>query len=298
MRLEGTAVDFGGSKIAAARFEHGRIISHRQVPTSASGDLDAQLAAVGDLLAELGYSGTQPLGVAVTGRLDSDGRWWAVNAQTLEAINGVPLAAKLIERFGRSTRALNDADAAALGEAVYGAGRGIGNVGFITVSTGVGGGFVLGGRLVTSSDGLTGHVGFMTTGGSDIPCGSGRVGTVEAVASGGAIGRAAVDVLGPGATARAVFEHWRDGKDWAVEIVQRSAAEIARLCVNLKTALGLDLVVVGGSVGLAAGYLDIVRDYVSVEPPLFRVNIKPAALGRDSPLFGALEHTMRESRDT
>ncbi len=292
--LTGLAIDIGGSKIAAARFQAGVIVARRRRATDGSLNVGAWIATIGELLADLGGTGAEPVGVAVTGRVDGEGRWSAINTDTLSGVDGVPLANDLQQRFGPRVVAMNDALAAATGEAIYGAGQGAPAMAYLTVSTGVGGGIVLGGRPLTSVDGLAGHIGFMTTRHGDVPCPSGRVGTLESVASGKAIeqaaraaGRADIDAAG-------VFHHWRRGDEWAAAIVQRSADAIADACANLKAALGLDVVVIGGSVGLAEGYLDLVRGASDREPPLFRVELRPAALGADSPLFGAL-HTANEA---
>ncbi|SFD35696.1 ROK family protein, partial [Tropicimonas isoalkanivorans] len=66
------------------------------------------------------------------------------------------------------------------------------------------------------------------------------------------------------------------------------AASIARLCADLTAIFGLDRIAVGGSVGLADGYLPRVAGYLGKEPELFRVPLVPARLGQDSALLGAL----------
>ncbi len=292
--LTGLAIDIGGSKIAAARFQDGAIVARHRLATDGSLNVAAWIDTVGELLAELGDTSAEPVGVAVTGRVDGEGRWSAINTDTLSAVDGAPLADGLRRRFGPRVAAMNDALAAATGEAIYGAGQGASTMAYLTVSTGVGGGIVLGGRPLTSVDGLAGHVGFMTTQHGDAPCPSGRVGTLESVASGKAIEQAARAGGHEDTDAAGVFDHWRSGEDWAAVIVQRSADAIAEASANLKAALGLEIVVIGGSVGLAEGYLDLVRHALDREPPLFRVEVRPAALGADSPLLGAL-HMAREA---
>lgn len=278
MSISGFAVDLGGTKTAAARIEAGRVVARLQRATDAGADVAAQLDSVAALLGELGYPHGDALGVAVAGRVDAEGDWHAVNTGTLRAISAAPLGRLLRSRFGDRARALNDAAAAALAEARLGAGRGAYNFAYLTVSTGVGGGLVLGGRLIDSRDGLAGHVGFTSSRFSDQLCGSGRTGTVESVAGGRAIAAAAGL-----ADARAVFEGGRHP-----EIIERSAAAIACLIADLATILGLDRVAVGGSIGLAPGYLPMVLTHLAKEPELFRPTVAPAELGQDSGLVGAL----------
>jgi len=280
MSLSGFAVDLGGTKIAAARIETGQVVARLQDRTEAEAGLEAQLAKMAELLAALGYCHDDPLGVAVAGRVDRDGNWHAVNTRTLTAIAAAPLGARLAERFGAHARAINDAAAAAVAEARIGAGQGARNFAYLTVSTGVGGGIVLDGKLVESANGLAGHVGFVSSPLGSRRCGSGRMGTVESVAGGKAIAAAAGLP-----DARSVFESGAQG-----EVIARAAASIATLVTDLTAILGLDRVAIGGSIGLAPGFLDQVRTQAATEPSLFQTEIVPAGLGQDSGLLGALLH--------
>ncbi|CAN7358527.1 ROK family protein [Devosia sp. LjRoot3] len=278
MSVSGFAVDLGGTKTAAARIEDGQVVARLQTSTDAGADMDVQVEVIAGLLAELGYGHGEALGVAVTGRVDRQGDWHAINTGTLRGISAAPLGATLRRRFGHRAHCVNDAAAAALAEARLGAGRGTYNFAYLTVSTGVGGGLVLGGRLIDSGNGLAGHVGFAGSRLGDQRCGSGRLGTVESVAGGRAIAAAAGLP-----DARSVFEH--GGFDG---IVDRSAAAIAGLIGDLTAILGLDRVAVGGSIGLAPGYLLRVLRHLEDEPPLFRPEVVPAELNHDSGLVGAL----------
>ncbi|MDO5643607.1 MAG: ROK family protein [Paracoccus sp. (in: a-proteobacteria)] len=278
MTLSGFAVDLGGTKIAAARIDDGAITARLQHPTDADAGWSAQLETLAGMLDGLGHRFGDPLGAAVAGRVDADGNWHAVNAGTLRAISAAPLQSAMEQRFGPQSRALNDAAAAAIAESRLGAGRGVRNFAYLTVSTGVGGGLVLDGRLIDSGNGLAGHVGFVTSRLGTERCGSGRIGTVESVAGGRAIAAAAGL-----ADAKAVFTH--GGFD---AVIDRSAAAIAGLIADLTAILGLDRVAIGGSIGLAPGYLDRVAAHLETEPPLFRPAILPAALSQDSGLVGAL----------
>lgn len=278
MSLSGYAVDLGGTKTAAARIEYGKVAARLQNPTDAGAGWEAQVETLSAMLSDLGYRYGEPLGAAVTGRIDAAGNWHAVNTGTLTAIGAAPLQAALRDRFGPNVCAANDAAAAALAESWFGAGQGVRNFAFVTVSTGVGGGLVLGGRLVDSTTGLAGHVGFAGSRLSTGRCDSGRAGTVESVAGGRAIAAAAGLP-----NARAVFE------DGGFEpIIDRSAAAIAGLIGDLTAIVGLDRVAIGGSIGLAPRYLQRVLAHLDKEPPLFRPEVVPARLNQDSGLIGAL----------
>lgn len=278
--IEGFAVDLGGTKTAASRIENSTIVDRVQEPTDGKAGLEDQISAMAGLLSRLGFEPGARLGVAVAGRINSTGHWQAVNADTLSGIKGVPLLERLRSRFGANVTVRNDAAAAAIAEARFGAGQGVRNFGYLTVSTGVGGDVVLDGRLVQSANGLAGHLGFVSSPFGDSMCGSGRRGTVESVASGRAIAAAAGTV-----DAKAAFSADTEEARRAIEI---SAAAIARLGADLAAIFGLERLAIGGSVGLAEGYIALVTEKMVVEPPLFRVPVVPAVLGHDSALLGAL----------
>lgn len=274
------AIDLGGTKTAAARIVAGQIETRLQAQTDGNGSIDQQIDVMAELLEKIGFQNGARLGVAVAGRVDAAGHWRAVNAQTLSQIDGKNLLESLRERFGNNVTVMNDAAAAALAEAKIGAGKGVDHFAYLTISTGVGGGVILHGRAVQSKNGLAGHLGFISSPfGTDL-CGSGRHGTVESTASGRAIARAAMTE-----DAKAAFTA---NTPHAHAAIDRSAAAIAKLCADLNAIFGLDRIALGGSIGLAPGYLQSVLSHLEMEPELFRVAVVPAVLGHDSALFGVL----------
>lgn len=286
--VTGVAVDLGGTKIAAARYINGELIDHYQVRTDSSAGAEFQIKTILELLNKMQCSSSDRVGVAVSGRVDNEGCWHAINTNTLNGIEQVPLKKIFEKSLNQQVNVINDAVSAGLAEAVYGAGRGIPAFAYITVSTGVGGVCVLNGKPIVSENGLAGHVGFMTITNSTELCGSGRIGTVENVASGRAMERQAQLVKGISYTAKDIVELHLAGADWATRIVESSAAAIAELCGNLAAAIGISTVVVGGGVGLSTGYCNSVQTFIDTEPTLFRVRVEQATLAAQSVLIGAL----------
>lgn len=293
-QLNGFAVDLGGTKIAAAHIAGGQIVAEAVTETSATDGAAAQVAAIARLLGRVGYRTGAPLGVAVAGRIDAGGHWHAVNTDTLKTIVAVPLADLVAAAIGPAV-CLNDAAAAALAEARLGAGQGVRNFAYLTVSTGVGGGLVLDGRLHGCGSGLAGHVGFVTTPCATDSCGSSRRGTVESVAGGRAMAAAAL-AEGWQADARTICDAARVGEAWAEAILDRSVSAIATLIADLNAILGLDGVAVGGSIGLSDGYIGRIHSALGQEPPLFQVSVSAAALGTRAPLYGALLHRLADAQ--
>lgn len=289
--ISGIALDLGGTKIAAARIEAGRVVQSCTAPTTRDATAPDLLASMHRLTLDLDLSPTDPVGMAVTGRVGQDGAWHAVNTHTLPGLDGANVSELASARFDRPVPVRNDALAAGLAEHRFGGGMGSAAMAYITVSTGVGGGLILNGAPLVSANGLSGHLGFSITRLGERRCGSGRLGTVESVASGRAIMADAIDAGHHVTCAGEVFDAAHQGAGWAEVIINRSANAIAELCGNLAAILGIDRVVLGGSVGLAEGYAHRVRDQLDCEPALFRPEVVTAAFQKDAELLGALIET-------
>jgi predicted NBD/HSP70 family sugar kinase len=268
------AIDLGGTKILAALVAGGAVVARAEAATLREAGPDVWLAEMVRLTAP--WSGEyEALGVTVTG-LVQRGLWRAMNPGTLAIPQDWPLADRLRDAMGMVPMLANDAQAAAWGEHVYGAGQGRDMV-FLTVSTGIGGGIVLGGRLVTGLGGLAGHFGqLVPMEGADAPfedIGSGRWIATEGQDAG--IG-----------DARAVFDAAGRGDMVAAAILNRSAGRVARLCRNLQLALAPEVFVIGGGIGLAPGYIDRVEAALGDLVAPLRPVILRAALGADAGAVG------------
>lgn len=290
--VSGIALDLGGTKVAAARVLDGVVTERVIRPTDGGGTPEQHVAQMYQMACDLGLKADERVGMAVAGRVDAAGFWHAVNRGTLSAVQNANLAALVRQAFGQPVPIVNDALAATIAEYELGAGVGSNTMAYITISTGVGGGFVIDGHPLESTSGLAGHIGFTTSRLSARGCGCGRVGTVESVAGGRAMAAIAAEGGHPASSAKQVFSQWYAGADWAAGIIDPSAAAIAELIANLTTTIGLDRVVLGGSIGLAEGYADRVRYFSRQEPALFCPRIVSAGLGQDSVLLGALIKAM------
>lgn len=278
------AIDIGGTKLAAALVDSAlQVISRRELPTPASKTPDALEAALRELVTPL-YSHAQRFAIASTGIIQ-DGVLTSINPANLGGLSHFPLVQYLTALTGLPGVALNDAQAAALAEYQQMPST-VQDMVFITVSTGVGGGVIHNGRLVTGSGGLTGHCGHTLADPNGPRCGCGRIGCVEAIASGRGIAAAAEGEL-RGLDAKAIFAHAADGHAQAVALIQRSARTLARLIADLKAVTDCQRVVIGGSIGLADGYLSQVEGWLAQEPPAYQTELSSARHRNDAGLLGA-----------
>ncbi|MDE9451909.1 ROK family protein [Aliiroseovarius sp. Z3] len=286
--LTGFAVDLGGTKIAAAAIENGTVTDVLVRRTDGNAGPLKLVSELADISRQIGFKDGDPIGVAVAGRLDAKGLWSAVNKSILTDLDEQPLAEKLGQHLGSGVVALNDTQAAAIGEYRYGAAKCTGAAAYLTVSTGISAGVVLNGVPLQSPNGLLGHVGFMTSRHGTRRCGSGRTGTFESIASGRAIEAKATELGFGSITSERIFECAASREEWAQQLIEESSAAIAELCANLAASMGIERVVLGGGVGLAPGYLELVKTHLLDEPALFRPEIVHSGLGKHSALFGAL----------
>lgn len=266
------AIDIGGTKTMAALVRGSEVLDEMTVPTAREAGPDTWLAAIASS-ARSWADRYSRVGIAVTGFIQ-DGCWSALNPATLGIPDRYPLVDKARIAFGKPAFAINDAQAAAWGEYRFGAGEG-GDLVFLTISTGIGGGIIINGRPLT---GLAGHFGLIrgpSAGQSPLEDQtSGRWMAVEASKAGH-----------PG-TAAEVFEHANKGEAWAATIVSQSAFRAATLCRDIQMMLDPKRIVIGGGIGLAAGYLDRMRDcFVGVDIRL-TPSLVPAKLGNRAGIIG------------
>jgi len=279
------AIDIGGTKIAAANVVKGVCQDRRQLamPTTEQEFLKAIL--------QLARDRPQPTGVAVavTGYVDGD-VVRAFNQQTIPFWDGYPLIPRLTHMLGCSVGAINDAQAAAWGEYLLRQ-QCCQDLLYITLSTGVGGGLVLNGTLREGGHGLAGHIGHTAVDVAPIDapvvCGCGRMGCLEAVASGTAMARQARHHFGHPLSSTELFDMARHGDHDALELVQRAARAVASAIASSHAQLDLQLVVLGGSVGLASGMLEWVQVALATFPRVYQLPVETARLGGDSGLVGA-----------
>lgn len=267
------AIDIGGTKIMAAQLVSGRVIREITIPTARDKGPVEWLEAVHHETRNWEQA-TGPVGIAATGMVRG-GRWSALNPGTLAIPDSFPLEDEATRIFSRPARVFNDAQAAAWGEYRYGAGRSGGDMAFLTVSTGVGGGLVMGARLL---GGLAGHFGQTGRAFGDT--------IFEETASGRWIEQRARE-MGHAVDARGVFEAHSKGAGWASDIIDASASRVAGLCCDIKCVLDVERVVIGGGIGLAAGYLECVRSKLALMPPNLQPTVVPALLGPQAGVIGA-----------
>lgn len=277
------AVDIGGTKMAVGLVDSGGGVLHQAkrptVPVAGrdgTSDSEALFEALVDLMDSLQWRerGVVVCGVGCGGPMTRGGE--EVSPLNIAPWRGFPLRRRLAEVTGLPVVIDNDAKALALGEGWRGAAAGVDNFMAMVVSTGVGGGIVLDGRLLDGRWGNAGHIGHLVVEPDGRFCGCGGRGCLEAEASGTAI----ASITG------------RPAAEAPPNVVRRTGTMVGRAVAAVATLLDLDLAVVAGSVALGFGepfyeaaqaeidqrvHLDYARATV----------IRPAGLGHAGPIVGA-----------
>ena len=283
----GIAIDFGATKISGSKILRGKFLNTIQYPSLFYNNSSNYVEDIKNLINDLKPLKKNKISIAITGRVDSNGNWYAVNNKNLGKFK-ISLQKIIQKKFNLETNIMNDATAACLGEAMFGAGRRYKRVGYITVSTGIGVGITLESKPFLSTGGLASHLGFTTSRLGKGKCGSGRVGTYESLASGKAIERNAKNQGYKNKTAKQIYNDHLQNKKWANKIINLSAQSIAELCANIKSIFDIDVIVIGGSIGMAKGYTQLVKKYLSTEPKLFQSKVYQSSLGMKAAKMGIL----------
>jgi len=272
------AVDIGGTKLAAGLVDaaDGRIVARAATPTPRTHDAETVFAALVGLVEGLGprRAEAEVCGIGTGGPMTAGGE--TLTPVHIPAWRAFPLRRRMTEATGLPVFVDNDAKAVALAEGWVGAAAGVSAYIGMVVSTGIGGGIVLDGRLLDGRAGNAGHIGHVVVEPGGRPCFCGGRGCLEGEAS----GRAIEAITG------------RPPADAGPDVVARTGTLVGRAVASVANLLDLGLAVVAGSVALGFGAPFFAAAQAEIEA-LARLefsrgaDIRPAGLGGDAPLVGA-----------
>jgi glucokinase len=301
------AIDIGGTKLAAGIVDaDGKMLERGEVPTLAHEGLEPVLGRIvglgRDLLARAAAQKVpvQRIGIGCAGPVDLEAGK-VLNPPNLPGWSEVSLVRHIESALGLPAVLENDANAAALGEFRYGAGRGARSLVYFTVSTGIGGGIILDGKVWHGLKDAAGEVGHMTVCPDGPVCGCGNRGCLEAMASGPSIARRAREAVAAGRPTRLreypkltsadVVRLAQTGDVVAREVWDEAVKYLGIGVAASITMLAPERVVLGGGVTKAGDFLfEPLRAEVRRRVRLVSVEsvpILPAALGPNVGILGA-----------
>jgi glucokinase len=289
------AVDIGGTKIALGIVEsEAHIIYQDSIPTEAHEGGQAVVQRLGDLIERTlkMHSGIAAIGISTTGEVNAEG---SISYATgfMPGWMGLPLRSEIQTRFDFPVVVENDAQAATLGEAFYGAGRAYDSVLGVTAGTGVGGGFVVNKRVHTGTRGAAMALGHITVERNGRLCTCGRHGCLESYASGTSLladYNARLTAERQAATGQEVMLAAQRGDQDAVEAIKSMGDWLGYGLGIALTLLDPAVVVIGGGVSQIGDlFINSVRDAVQryAYPTVSNTPILSARLGTQAGLIGA-----------
>ena len=294
-------IDVGGTHLRAGVIDADGAVGPVARRASEVEDAGTLIASVVDVLDELGAGrgSSLPVGLGMAGLIDHDG---VIRYGPNVGVRAAPLAHLLREALAderRTVRVVNDASAAVVGEHRAGAAQGHRDVVMFTLGTGVGGGAIVDGRPLSGAHGFAAEFGHLVIaeGGRDAP--SGVRGTVEAYASGTAIGQESVEAVAAGLAgarpldAPGVVAAAAAGEAWALAVLELVGTRLGIAIASVIAVLDPSIVVIGGGAGEAASAFVLPAARAALRANVMGAehrplpSIVPAQLGDDAGVIGA-----------
>ncbi len=301
------ALDFGGTKLAAATVlpGHRQWHAYQRALSPADGDAKTDLAIMRSLIQTLlGDHKPAAIGVSFGGPVEAQTGVVRISHH-VPGWENYPLQNILAEEFSVPVKIDKDANVAALGEHRFGAGQGYDSLLYLTVSTGVGGGWILNGQPWRGAEGMAGEIGHTVIDPQGPLCLCGKRGCLERLASGPYIAQQAKTQLraqpqrgsllqtlagGMDLTAEQVSQAALQGDSLAWDVLERAAWALGVGIGNVANLINPQRFVLGGGVTKAGDLFWQVIQQVARQTALPEVHfeIVPAALGDQAPLWGAV----------
>jgi glucokinase len=259
-------IDLGGTKILVLIADgEGHVLGSVREPTLATQGPESVIArmveCVGAAAADAGVpvASIRAAGVSAPGPIDI-AAGVITDPPNLPGWHNVPLAQILRERLGAPALLENDANCQGVAEHHYGAGRGYHDMIFVTISTGIGGGIIIGDKLYRGASGAAGEVGHIGVSADGPSCGAGHVGCLEAFASGTAIAARARDLIAAGGlprtarlaehnppvSAKTVYLASQQGEEEAGAIIHTAGRYLGIGLASLINVFNPQAIVIGG----------------------------------------------------
>ena len=296
-------LDVGNTNITGTlASEDGALIAKLHRTTDCAGGAEAGLQRIteitGALMTQAAESGghVRRIGIGFGGPVDFERGVVLLSHQT-PGWENKPLRAQLETQFRTPVIVDNDANAGTLGEWCFGAGRGVNDLLYVNIGTGIGGGVLANGRLVRGAQNLAGEIGHIIVRRDGPVCTCGKPGCLEACASGSAIGRRGSEALGRSVNSKEVFALAASGDDDAQRVLDGVIEDLAH---GLGVAIGLlnpALIIIGGGLSEApeSQFLEPLRRAVPhycLAEAATKLRIEPAQLRYDAGVMGAVALAM------
>lgn len=274
-----------------AKAEASVCFDHYQTPI-----IDTVIRAAKELLAD-NPCHLEGVGVSATGQIDSRSGVIVGTNGKIAHYEGTNVKSRMQEAFGVRAEVLNDANAALLGECFLGGAKGVQNVVMLTLGTGVGGGVLVGGRLLTGHGGIAGELGHFTLYQDGAPCACGKHGCYENYAATTALVRCAERASGEiNLNGRSLFERAAQGDRTMLGALDHWLDDVAAGATGLIHIFNPELLLIGGGISAQEDLLlkPLRKRVLQSCMPRFAegLRVERAVLGNDAGLIGAAKFFM------
>ena len=306
-------VDLGGTKIYTALCdENGKFINEIILKTEAEKGEEQIVQKIKDsinyVMKDVDKSKIKAIGIGSPGPLDIKNGLIAEPAN-LPFLN-FPIVSTLFNEFNIDVYLDNDANVATLAEYTFGSGKGTNNMLYITVSTGIGGGAILDGKIYRGSTSNALEIGHTTVAIHGRRCGCGNIGCVEAMSSGTAMMKIARDAVSSrvetslknyeNVTSKELFIEANKGDKVSLEIIETAMSYLGVAVSNYANILDPDLIIIGGGISESGDLMfNIIRNEMEkrcLGPILRNCKIMKSNLGSKIGVLGAIALAITESK--
>lgn len=295
------AVDLGGTKTSFGIMGIDGIFTHfEKHPTPVHGSNKIQdflLSQISTIIEHHGNLSIEGIGLGTGGVVNPKTGTIIHATPLLPGWQGTPIRDILREEFKIRAKVDNDGNMAALGEHLFGLGKGAQNLVFIAIGTGIGGGAIIDGKVFRGFSGAAMNIGHVCVEKNGLPCNCGRRGCLEAYSSGRAIEMAYAKRIEKISsrnalthqTAREIFQLMKKGDSIATDVINSALDYLASAITTMVEIFDPEVIVLGGGVSESlAPMLEDLRSRISCSSGLFnRENIKISTLGQTATLVGA-----------
>ncbi len=308
MKQYGFGADVGGTTIKMGLFKtEGTLVEKWEIPTDTSNGGANILQNIADTVQNkmdehsITADMVEGIGIGVPGAVDNQG---VVNKAVNLGWGVIPVEEELHKISGMKVKAGNDANVAALGENWMGSGKGYASIVMVTLGTGIGGGIIINGKIVTGANGAGGEIGHIVVNNEEIECcNCGHSGCIEQYASATGYARMArramastdqestLRAFGDAVTAKDIFDQAKAGDALAKEVVRTVGDMLGATLAKIACVVNPDAFVIGGGVSKAG---DVLLDSLnsSFKSQVFHASQKTpivlASLGNDAGIYGAV----------
>lgn len=289
-------LDVGGTAIKSALMNNGEMENPYEIPSEAKKGAPFLLKNIEKIIDDC--KEYDAIGISTAGQVDSDKGSIIFANENIPEYTGTKLKEMLEAKYKKPVFVENDVNAAAIGEAYYGAAKGVGNFLCLTYGTGIGGAIIIDNKVYGGSGGVAGEMGHILTHPDGKECACGQKGCYEQYASCTALVKNSFEVNPKWGSGRIIFKGFYSGQEKAKKVIDSWIDEIILGLVTLVHIFNPSCIVLGGGIMNEQYIIDRINELLpqKIMPSYRNVEVKHAKLGNNAGLYGMLATVERKMK--